>query len=154
MAKHDDIEKDLNDGEDEDLLGFDFDEDLLGEEEEVKEKEEETIDLVDALLEDEGGVEKKPKAASEEEREDAEDVLPEKSEVKEKLFESAAWEVVSQYPSGQEEEAGEETVPMKEMEEPVKKETLPISKEKIEALLGKVVSDVLEKVAREVIPEK
>ena len=58
MAKHDDIEKDLNDGEDEDLLGFDFDEDLLGEEEEVKEKEEETIDLVDALLEDEGGVQK------------------------------------------------------------------------------------------------
>jgi len=99
MAKGNGILEDSNNGEDEDLLG---------EEAEVKEKEEEIIDLGDAVLVNEEGVEKEPEAASEEEREVAEDVLEKDSELKEKVFESAQWEVVSQYPSGQE-EAGKET---------------------------------------------
>ncbi len=99
MAKDNGILEDSNNGEDEDLLG---------EEAEVKEKEEEIIDLGDAVLVNEEGVEKEPEAASEEERGVAEDVLQKDSELKEKVFESSQWEVVSQYPSGQE-EAGKET---------------------------------------------
>jgi hypothetical protein len=90
-------------------------EDLLGEEAEAKEKDEEIIDLVDAVL-DEQGVNKKSEVAFQEEREVAEDVLEKDSEVNEKLFESAQWEVVSRYPSGQQ-DAGKETVPGQEMEE-------------------------------------
>ena len=77
MAKVNGILEDLNNGEDEDLLG---------EEAEVEEKEEEIIDLVDAALVDEEGVENKPEAASQEDREVAEDVLQKDSEVKEKVF--------------------------------------------------------------------
>jgi len=59
MAKDNDNAKDINGGEDEDLLDFDFDEDLLGEEGEGKKKEsekkeEEIIDLVDVAAEGEG----------------------------------------------------------------------------------------------------
>ena len=89
-----------------------------------------------------------------------EDVPQKKSELKEKVFESDQWEVVSHYPSAQEEAAEEiptEMPPIEEKvgeeEEAVKEEALPISEEKIEALLEKVVSVALEKVAREIMPE-
>ena len=65
-----------------------------------------------------------------------EDVSPDKSELKERLFESDQWEVVSQYPSGQE-EPGKETVPVKEMEEAVEKET-PFKEEATEEVLTEV----------------
>ena len=97
-------------------LGNGGEEDLLGEEVEVEEKEEEIIDLVDAVLVDEQGVEKKPEVVFQDEREVAEDVLEKDSEVKEKVFESAQWGVVSQYLFGQE-GGGKETVSGKEMEE-------------------------------------
>jgi len=60
MGKDYSIVEDLNYGEDEDLLS---------EEAEVEEQEEEIIDLFDAALVDEQGVENKPEAASQEERE-------------------------------------------------------------------------------------
>jgi len=148
MAKDNDIKKDLNEGEDEDLLGFDFDEDLLSEEGEVKEKEsekeQEIIDSVDVaegsgapesveedtedlgeLLSDEEEVEKGQEAASEDKKEVLEDVSPEKGELKEKIFESDQWEVVSQYPSGKEQEAGDKTVLMERMEGAVGEEPEP-----------------------------
>jgi len=59
MGKDYSIVEDLNYGEDEDLLS---------EEAEVEEQEEEIIDLVDAALVDEEGVENKPEVVSEDER--------------------------------------------------------------------------------------
>jgi len=115
MIKVNGILEDLNSGEYENFFG---------EEAEVAEKEEGIIDLVDAALVDEEGVENKPEAASQEDREVAEDVLQKDSEVKEKVFQSAQWEVVSQYPSGLE-EARRETVPGKEMEEAAGEEPEP-----------------------------
>ncbi|MFX1487319.1 MAG: hypothetical protein ACFFBS_09545 [Promethearchaeota archaeon] len=180
MAEDNGNAKDLNGGEDEELLDFDFGEDLFREEEEVKHREsvqeDEIIDLVDvaeegrapeSVGEDIEGLEELlaaeeeevPKEAqhpsradtvpikkmeesffaeepepsidsekeidldegieeilSEDEKQTAEDVLPDKGEVKEELFQPDQREVVSQYPSGQE-EAGKETAPTEEAQE-------------------------------------
>ena len=111
MAKDNDTTKDPNDSKDEDLLGFDFDEDLLGEEGEGKEKEEEIIDLVDIveegrapelveedlegleeLLSEEEEVTKKEEPPSEEEKKVAEGVPSEEAQVKEDVDEAVEGE--------------------------------------------------------------
>jgi hypothetical protein len=242
MAKDDDKLKDLGDSEDEDLLDFDFDEDLLGGEEERAGvgvgSEEEVIELADVvgegkepesvegeiegleelILEEEAG-EEGPVVSEEAEADD----LAEPIELKEIVEESA--EDVSgapDHPSLEEQESGEETVLMEKMEGALEEEseeaflelekeikldegmeelgaaieeqpeepfweetgkeeagraegaegiltaaapvegmvegreeaaTLPISEKKMEALLTRVVGDVVERVARQVIPE-
>jgi hypothetical protein len=140
MAKDDDILKDVSDGEDEDLLDFDFDEDLLGKDEEKQEAksesgdEEEIIELTDVvakekepeaveddiegleeliLEEEEGGEELAPLSEAEEETD-----LGEEIDLTE-LVEKAAVDDVGHapdHPSGKAEEIGEDTVLMEKME--------------------------------------
>lgn len=135
MAKDDDKLKDLGDSEDEDLLDFDFDEDLLADEEEGKdldsESEEEVIELSDLVAEGkepesmEGEIEGLEELILEEEaveegpvvsEEAEEDELAEPIELKD-IVEEPAGEVggAPDHPSLQEQEAGEETVLMEKM---------------------------------------
>jgi hypothetical protein len=247
MAKDDDNLKNLDENEDEDLLDFDFDEDLLGEGAEAKEVEseedEDIIELDDVVEEEagsgllEGEIEGLEELLEEEETGDVEE--PALSREKEDDFEEEIelTEVVEEpaedlgispgYRPDEAEDVGEETVLMErteqvfeedseepfldlekeiklddgleelisedeleDLEEPFWEETsedttegreesavdmlagiqpvegmaegteaargveaLPISEERIEALLKKVVGDVLEKVAKKVIPE-
>ncbi|MBW2341960.1 MAG: hypothetical protein JRF50_16710 [Deltaproteobacteria bacterium] len=137
MAKDDDISKNVGDAEDEDLLDFDFDEDLLGEDEEKQEaepkNEEEIIELADVvaegkkpeavegeiegleelILEEEEGEEKQaPLSEGEEEADFAEEI-----ELTEVVDEAAADAGrVPDHPSGKVEEIGEDTVLMERME--------------------------------------
>ena len=247
MAKDDDNLKSLNGNEDEDLLDFDFDEDLLGEEAEATEGEsgedEDIIELADVVEEQtgagplEGEIEGLEELLEGPETGDVEE--PALSRIEEDDFEEEIelGEVVEEpdedlgfspdLPAHETEDVGEETVLMErteqaleedseepfldlekeiklddgleeliseseleDLEEPFWEETsedttnggegpvvdmlegippaegmpegveagkgaeaLPISEERIEALLTKVVGDVLEKVAEKVIPE-
>jgi hypothetical protein len=140
MAKDDDISKDVSDAEDEDLLDFDFDEELLGEDEKKQEaeseNEEEIIELTDVvakekepeavegdiegleeliLEEEEGGEKQAPLSEAEEEGDFAEEIdLTE-------LVDEAVVDVghVPDHPSGKAEEIGEDTVLMEKMEEAI-----------------------------------
>ena len=246
MAKDDDSFKDLDENEDKDLLDFDFDEDLLGDEAEAKEvesKSEEDEDIIELTDVVEEGEESGPMEAEiegleelleEEETSDVEE--PALSEEEEFHFdeetelgeadEEPAEELGPSFDLGPDKAAdvSEETVRMErteqaleedaeepfldldkeikldegleeliseteleDLEEPFWEETaedttkgteepavdmlagmppfegmaeaakggeaLPISEERVEALLTKVVGDVLERVAKRVIPE-
>jgi hypothetical protein len=246
MAKDDDEFKDLDENEDKDLLDFDFDEDLLGEEAEGTEVEsgedEDIIELADVvedqaesvslegeiegleeLLEEETGDAEEPALSKEEEHDFEEEI--DLSEVVEGPAEDLG--PSPEYPADEAEGVGEETVLMDKMEQALEEdseepfldlekeiklddgleelvseneledleepfweetpedatkggeepavdmmegmpaaegmakgaeplggaEALPISEDKIEALLTKVVGNVIEKVAKKVIPE-
>jgi len=157
MAKDNDNIKDLNEGEDEDLLDFDFDEDLLneegGKEKESEDTEEEIIELTDIaeeghppelveediegleelLLDEEEGA-KKEEATSEEEKE------------VDKLAEGE--DLVSEYPSGKE-EAGEETLLMKKMEVTLGEEPEPSIDLEEEFKLDEALEEIEEAVSEE-----
>jgi hypothetical protein len=250
MAKDDDNFKDLDENGDGDLLDFDFDEDLLGEETEPKavesesEEDEDIIELTDVVEEEaesgpvEGEIEGLAELLDEEEEagEGEEPALSQEEKVNfeeetelRELVEEPAEELgpSPDYSPDEAEEVGEKTVRMEraeqaleegseepfldldkeikldegleeliseseleDLEEPFWDETaedttkgteepavdlfagmppvegmaegaepakggevLPISEERVEALLTKVVGDVLEKVAKKVIPE-
>ena len=247
MAKDDDNLKNLDENEDEDLLDFDFDEDLLGEEAEATEVEsgedEDIIELADVVEEEaesgplEGEIEGLEELLRDEETGDVEESALSREEEVDFAEEIELREVVEEpaedlglspdYRPDEAEDVGEETVLMErteqaleedsedpfldlekeirlddgleelisddeleDLEEPFWEETsedttkgreepavdmlagippiggmaegteaakggeaLPISEERIEALLTKVVGDVLEKVAKKVIPE-
>lgn len=122
MGKDYGILEDLNNGEDEDLFG---------EEAQVKEQEEEIIDLVDAVLIGEKGVENKPEVVSEDEREVQEEAGKETVRGKE-----------------MEEELGEEPGPSIDLEEQIGldeglKEIL--SEEDTRKLKGLLLEEAVEK---------
>jgi hypothetical protein len=248
MAKDDDNFKDLDENEDKDLLDFDFDEDLLGDETEAKEVEskseedEDIIELTDVVEEGEesgpleGEIEGLEELLEEEETSDVEEpALPEEEEEEfdfeeetdlGEAIEEPGEELGPSIDFGPEKvgDLSEETVRMErteqaleeeaeepfldldkeikldegleeliseteleDLEEPFWEETaedttkgreepavdmlagmppvegmaeatrggeaLPISEERVEALLTKVVGDVLERVAKKVMPE-
>jgi hypothetical protein len=246
MAKDDDNFKDLDENGDGDLLDFDFDEDLLGDETEAKEvaseseEDEDIIELTDVVEEGEesgpmeGEIEGLEELLEEEETSDVEEpALPEEEEFDfeeetelGEAVEEPAEELGPSFDLGPDKAGGvsEETVRMErteqaleeegeepfldldkeikldegleeliseteleDLEEPFWEETaqdttegteepavdiladmppvegmaeatkggeaLPISEERVEALLTKVVGDVLERVAKKVIPE-
>jgi hypothetical protein len=246
MAKDDDSFKDLDEVEDKDLLDFDFDEDLLGDETEAKEVEsgseedEDIIELTDVVEEGEesgpmeGEIEGLEELLEEEETSDVEEeALPEEEEFDfeeetdlGEAVEEPAEELGPSIDFGPDKvgDLSEETVRMErteqaleeeaeepfldldkeikldegleeliseteleDLEEPFWEETaqdttkgreepavdmlagmppvegmaeatrggeaLPISEERVEALLTKVVGDVLERVAKKVMPE-
>jgi hypothetical protein len=246
MAKDDDNFKDLDENEDQDLLDFDFDEDLLGDETEAKEVEskpeedEDIIELTDVVEQGaesgpmEGEIEGLEELLDEEETSDVEEpALPEEeafdfeeetdlgeaeeepaeelapsfdlgpdkpadvseetvrmerpeqapeaegeepfldldkeikldegleeliSETELEDLEEPFWEEPAQDTTEETEEPAVDMVagmpPVEGMAEATKGgEALPISEERVEALLTKVVGDVLERVAKKVIPE-
>ncbi len=158
MAEDKDDTRDRNDRGEEDILDFDFDEDLLGEE-----AEEEVIDLVDVvergrasesveediegleeLLSDEEEAVKKEATPSQGVKAVREGVLSEEAEVKEGPGES--FEAVgpgTQRPSGQEEAAGENTVRMEKVEEAPAEEEEPVLDLDEEIRLDEGIEEIL-----------
>ncbi len=141
MAEDKDDTRDRNDRGEEDILDFDFDEDLLGEEAEgevidlvdvvergrASESVEEDIEGLEELLSDEEEAVKKEATPSQGVKAVREGVLSEEAEVKEGPGES--FEAVgpgTQRPSGQEEAAGENTVRMEKVEEAPAEEEEPV----------------------------
>jgi len=181
MAKDTDKLKDLTEDGGEDFPDFIFAHDLLGEEGEEEEMEEETIELVDVM--EEGTIPESVKEATEHfedlvvDEEEVEESFGAKTEpflaLEEDLsLDKGSDELVSEGDIGEvKEPRGEEPVQKKTQdneqavedgltgmpptEEIVKEEQAApsISEEQIEALLTKVVTDVLERATREIIPE-